>query len=53
MSAFCNNCHRDPDTGEYFCARIGGWVERCPNFPDGYPWDAEKEISQDNDEDEN
>ena len=45
--------HRDADTGEYFCARLGGWVEKCPNFPDGYPWDAEKEISQDNDEDEN
>ena len=53
MSAFCNLCHRDPDTGEYFCARFGGWVEKCPNFPDGYPWDAEKDTSQDNDEDEN
>lgn len=39
MSAFSNLCHRDADTGEYFCARIGGWVEKCPNFPDGYPWD--------------
>ena len=30
MSAFCNLCHRDADTGEYFCARLGGWVEKCP-----------------------
>lgn len=35
--------HRDPDTGEYFCVRHGAWVERCPDFPDGYPWDAERE----------
>ena len=32
MSAFCNNCHRDPDTGEFFCARIGGWVDKRPGF---------------------
>ena len=37
MSAFCNLCTRDADTGEYFCARLGGWVDKCPNFPDGYP----------------
>ena len=43
MSAFCNLCHRDPDTGEYFCVRLGGkWVGECPNFPDGYPWDADR-----------
>ena len=36
MSSFCNLCHKDPDTGEYFCVRLGGkWVEKCPNFPDG------------------
>ena len=52
MSAFCNLCHKDPDTGEFFCARLGGWVERCPNFSDGYPWDAERETKHD-DEDEN
>ena len=44
MSALCNNCTRDPDTGEYFCARLGGWVKSCPDFPDGYPWDAENET---------
>ena len=32
MSAFCNLCHRDPDTGEFFCARIGGWVDKRPGF---------------------
>lgn len=53
MSAFCNLCTKDPDTGEYFCARLGGWVEKCPKFPDGYPLDADKDASQDNDEDEN
>ena len=43
MSAFCNLCTKDPDTGEYFCVRLGGeWVEKCPNFPDGYPWDADR-----------
>ena len=53
MSAFCNLCHRDADTGEYFCARLGGWVEKCPNFPDGYPWDAERETGKEDDENEN
>ena len=42
MSAFCNLCHRNPDTGEFFCARLGGWVEKCPNFPDSYPLAAER-----------
>ena len=43
MSAFCNLCTKDPDTGEYFCVRLGGkWVGECPNFPDGYPWDADR-----------
>ena len=32
MSSLCNNCTRDADTGEYFCARIGGWVDKCPGF---------------------
>ena len=36
MSAFCYLCYRDADTGEYFCARLGKWVEKCQNFPDGY-----------------
>ena len=28
---------------KYFCVRLGGeWVEKCPNFPDGYPWDADR-----------
>ena len=49
MSAFCNLCNKDPDTGEYFCVRLGGkWVEKCPNFPDGYPWDADKNEEGDN-----
>ena len=39
MSAFCDLCYKDPSTGELFCARIGEWVENCPNFPDGYPWE--------------
>ena len=46
MSSFCNLCTKDPDTGEYFCARIGKWVGECPNFPDGYPWDAEKDENE-------
>ena len=47
MSAFCNLCHKDPDTGEYFCVRLGGkWVGKCPNFPDGYQWDAERETKE-------
>ena len=53
MSTFCNLCTRDPDTGEYFCARVGGWVEECPNFPGGYPWDAERETRKEDDENEN
>ena len=57
MSAFCNLCHRDADTGEYFCARIGKWVEMCPNFPRRLSVEGikgeEKDTSQDNDEDEN
>lgn len=44
MSTFCDLCRRDPDTGELFCARLGEWIERCPNFPDGYPWDAERKA---------
>ena len=43
MSAFCALCSRDPDTGELFCVRLGEWRGSCPNFPDGYPWDAERE----------
>ena len=53
MSGFCSLCYKDPGTGELLCVRLGKWVEMCPNFPDGYPWDAEKDTSQDNDEDEN
>lgn len=49
MSAFCFLCHKDPDTGELFCARIGKWVERCFAYPDGYPWDAEREDTRTND----
>ena len=50
MSAFCNLCHRDPDTGEYFCVRIGEWVKNCPVFSDGYPWDAEREVGEEDGE---
>lgn len=53
MSAFCNLCSKDPDTDELFCVRLGRWVERCQNFPDGYPWDAERETRQEDEEDEN
>ena len=54
MSSFCNLCNKDPDTGEYFCVRLGGkWVGECPNFPDGYPWDAEREAGQNDEENEN
>lgn len=49
MSAFCDLCSRDPDTGELFCTSLGEWVERCPNFPDGYPWDAEREAGEEKD----
>ena len=28
MSAFCNLCHKDPDTGEYFCVRLESEIER-------------------------
>lgn len=52
MSAFCSLCTKDPDTGEFFCARIGRWVEKCPNFSGGYQQDAERETKHD-DEDEN
>ena len=42
MSAFCSLCTRDPDTGEYFCVRLGGkWVDKCPGFPGVYR-DADK-----------
>ena len=50
MSAFCSLCTKGTDTGEYFCARLGVWVEKCPNFPDGYPWAAEKETREEGDE---
>lgn len=50
MSGFCSLCSRYPHTGEFFCARIGEWVERCPNFPDGYPWDAESDARQEDGE---
>ena len=36
MSAFCYLCYRDAGTGEFFCARIGGWVDKCPGFPGVY-----------------
>ena len=32
MSAFCYLCYRDAGTGEFFCARLGEWVEKCPGF---------------------
>lgn len=44
MSAFCNLCSKDPDTGELLCVRLVKWVERCPNFSDGYKWDSERET---------
>lgn len=50
MSAFCNLCYRDADTGEYFCARLGRWVERCPNLSDSYPLDAEREVGEEDGE---
>ncbi len=50
LSSFCSLCWRDPDTGEYFCVRLGEWVEKCPNFPDGYPWDAERETRKEDGE---
>ena len=53
MSAFCDLCYKDPDTGELFCVWRGRWVETCPNFPDGYPWDAERETRQEDEENEN
>ena len=50
MSAFCDLCSKDPDTGKLFCASLGKLVERCPNFPDGYPRDADREARKDDDE---
>ena len=44
MSALCSLCPKDPDTGELLCVRLVKWVETCPNFPDGYPWDAERDA---------
>lgn len=49
MSALCYLCHRDPNTGELFCVRIGKWVDKCPNYPDGYPWDAESDTQEEDD----
>ena len=46
MSAFCDLCSKDPDTGELFCVRLGRGVERGPNCPDGCPWDAESETKE-------
>lgn len=51
MSAFCWLCYRDPDTGEFFCVRTGHWEARCPFMEDGYPWDAERETQQEEEED--
>ena len=53
MSGFCSLCYKDPGTGELLCVRLGRWVETCPNFPDGYPWDAERETRQEDEENEN
>ena len=50
MSGFCSLCYKDPDTGELLCVRLGKWVEMCPNFPDGYPWDAEREVGEEDGE---
>ena len=50
MSAFCDLCYKDPDTGELLCVRLGKCVERCPNFPDSYPWDAERKAEADGNE---
>lgn len=33
-SSFCWFCRRDEMTGELFCARLGGWHDKCP-FADG------------------
>lgn len=44
MSALCSLCSKDPDTGELLCARLGERVDECPNFPDGYKWDSERET---------
>lgn len=41
-SSFCGLCHRDPDTGETFCGRLGEWVAKCPEHESGTPWDAER-----------
>lgn len=43
LSSFCSLCWRDPDTGEYFCPRFGGWHEKCPaKDDDKTPWDPEE-----------
>ena len=53
MSGFCSLCYKDPGTGALLCVRLGRWVDRCPNFSDGYPWDAERETRQEDEENEN
>ena len=32
MSALCYLCYRDAGMGEFFCARLGKWVDKCPGF---------------------
>ena len=39
MNELCSLCSLYPHTGEFFCAYIGEWVERCPNLPGGNPWE--------------
>lgn len=49
----CAFCHRDPDTGEYFCPRFrgpGGWQEKCPKQDDNRV-DDEREDEDEDEED--
>ena len=32
MNAFCYLCYRDAGTGEFFCALLCKWVDKCPGF---------------------
>ncbi len=48
----CALCGRDPDTGETFCPRFGGWQEKCPKQDGPLPWDAERDEGDDGEDGE-
>lgn len=48
----CALCGRDPDTGETFCTRFGEWVAKCPKQDGPLPCDAERDVTDGNDDGE-